>query len=79
MFDGPCQGREDRSTPMTSILPSTTVSTSPFPTPADPDYKRCTSKCLVSKEFKPMCGSDFETYINMDMVICAQKCGRGKK
>lgn len=55
-----------------TLPPQTEVPTNPTTT------QDCVDKCPVSEKFKPVCGTDGMTYINLESLVCRMKCGVGE-
>ncbi|CAH0587052.1 unnamed protein product [Chrysodeixis includens] len=59
----------------------------PSPPPTLPDFllhttplsrfHMCMRQCPITADFTPVCGTDLVTYMNMERLLCAQKCGDG--
>ncbi|KAG7200806.1 hypothetical protein KM043_003179 [Ampulex compressa] len=44
-------------------------------TPSVEDFNACMSRCPVTTEYNPVCGTDNVNYDNPGGLGCAQKCG----
>ena len=55
----------------------TTPSGATTTTTASPQYQRCFSDCTatVTKQYNPVCGNNGQSYNNMKLLECAQRCG----
>lgn len=42
------------------------------------DFQRCMRLCDITAIVTPVCGTDRITYMNMDRLKCAQRCGEGE-
>lgn len=56
---------------------STRVTITMSTTDAETDYETCFSTCLVTRELRPVCGSNGVTYTNKRQLNCAKTCGLG--
>lgn len=71
-YDGPCSQGTQPSTNSTAIRPTTTSTNLP------PDFRSCVSRCVVSYDYKPVCGSDGSTYDHETELTCDASCGKSK-
>lgn len=78
MFNAPCKGRGDRTTPRTtSNTPLSTLSPIPSTLTPSPEYQKCILNCPTTGEYNPVCGTNSQTYSNVGKLNCAGKCGIG--
>lgn len=62
--------RPQSSTSASSTGPSSTTSTT-----ASPQFRDCLTRCPITPEYNPVCGTDRITYDNTARLQCARRCG----
>lgn len=75
---GPFQSTQLPQFPPNAINTQPAPTSTPFsiPTTQSPLFLQCTSRCLTTNEYNPVCGTDQITYNNPQKLDCANNCGR---
>ncbi|XP_026743782.1 uncharacterized protein LOC113505340 isoform X3 [Trichoplusia ni] len=69
---GQPEGPSEASSSPPPTLPAFLTRTTPLSS-----FHMCMRQCPITADFTPVCGTDLITYMNMERLLCAQKCGDG--
>ncbi|XP_015433174.1 PREDICTED: uncharacterized protein LOC107189205 isoform X2 [Dufourea novaeangliae] len=74
VFDGPATRPISGNERFTTVTESTSTSTTTTPAPSR-ERDACMSRCQVTPEYNPVCGSNNVAYNNPGLLSCAAICG----